>query len=83
MLCKYKNILGEPNKGIHSIRLFNIAIMDLLMTIAAAVILGIFVFKGGICIIILLFLSLFFLGIILHRIFCVNTTINKAIFGYV
>lgn len=83
MLCKYKNILGEPNKGIHSIRLFNIAIIDLLMTIVAAVLLGIFLFNGNICIIILLFLSLFFLGIILHRIFCVNTTVNKAIFGYV
>lgn len=83
MLCHYKNILGEPNKGIHSIRLFNIAIMDLLMTIAAAVLLGVLVFDGSKCIIILLFLSLFFLGIILHRLFCVNTTINKAIFGYI
>ena len=83
MLCHYKNILAEPNKGIHSIRLFNIAIMDLLMTIAAAVLLGVLVFDGTKCIIILLFLSLFFLGIILHRLFCVNTTINKAIFGYI
>ncbi len=81
MLCKYKNILGEPNKGIHSIRLFNIAIVDLLMTIVAAVLLGIFLFNGNICIIILLFLSLIFLGIILHRIFCVKTTIDKFLFG--
>lgn len=33
---------------------------------------------------ILLFIIIFFiLGIILHRLFCVNTTINKAIFGEV
>ena len=35
-LCAYKNILGEPNKGIHSYRVFNIAIVDVLMTIITA-----------------------------------------------
>ncbi len=27
-LCKYKNILGEPNKGFHSIRICNISVSD-------------------------------------------------------
>ena len=33
MLCDYKNILGEPNKGLHKYRIFNIAIVDVLLTI--------------------------------------------------
>lgn len=32
-LCKYKDALGEPGKGIHSYRLFGIAIADVLMTL--------------------------------------------------
>ena len=27
MLCQYKNIFGEINTGVHSYRLFNIAII--------------------------------------------------------
>ena len=32
-ICKYKDIFGKPNDGVHSIRFLNIAIVDLLMTI--------------------------------------------------
>jgi hypothetical protein len=28
MFCKYKNIFGEEGKGVHSYRIFNIAIVD-------------------------------------------------------
>ena len=35
-LCQYKNIFGEPKKGIHAYRIFNIAIVDLLLTIFIA-----------------------------------------------
>ena len=41
-LCKYKNVLGEPNKGIHSYRLFGLAIADIVMTIVAAFIISYF-----------------------------------------
>lgn len=37
-LCKYKNILGEPGKGVHSYRIFNIAIVDVLLTLILLVI---------------------------------------------
>ena len=37
MLCKYRHIFGKENTGIHSIRLFNIAIVDLTLTILAGV----------------------------------------------
>jgi hypothetical protein len=75
-LCKYKNILGKPNKGIHSYRIFNIAIADVIMTIIAAFLISYFFnFPFFITLIIL-----FILGIILHHIFCVKTTIDKLLF---
>jgi hypothetical protein len=75
-LCKYKNALGEPNKGIHSYRLFGVAIADVVMTIIAAFIISYF-FKVSF---VYTSIVLFILGIILHRIFCVKTTIDKVLF---
>ena len=75
-LCKYKNALGKPGKGIHSYRIFNIAIMDVIMTLIVALILS-YLFNIKF---IYLSLILFILGIILHRIFCVRTTIDKLLF---
>ena len=71
MLCKYKNILGKVNKGVHSYRLFNIAIVDVILTILGAFIIHLFTPTYNFYLILLLF---FILGIILHRIFCVKTT---------
>ena len=75
-LCKYKNMLGEPNKGIHSYRLFGVAIADVIMTIIAAAIIAYFRKQSFISVLLFLFL----LGIVLHRIFCVRTTIDKMLF---
>ena len=75
-LCKYKNIFGEPKKGIHSYRIFNIAIIDFILTIILGIIISYFTkIKKIYCII-----SLFIFGIIMHHLFCVNTTINNLIF---
>jgi len=74
-LCKYKNILGVPGQGPHSYRIFNIAIVDVILTIIAAYIIS-YIFN-------ILFLktsiTLFILGILLHRLFCVRTTIDKLL----
>lgn len=76
MLCKYKYYFGRPGKGIHSYRLFNLAIVDVLETIGMAMLLSYFTqLHLGYCLIIL-FLS----GIILHRLFCVRSTIDKLLF---
>lgn len=76
-LCKYKNIFGQENTGIHKYRFLGLAILDVIGTILIACIIGyIFNFNIILCIAIA-----FILGIILHRMFCVNTTINKLIFG--
>lgn len=76
-LCKYKNSLGKPCEGIHRFRLFNIAIMDVLFTILGAFIIHLavpnFKFEH-------VLLVLFLLGIVLHHLFCVRTTIDKWLF---
>jgi len=74
-LCKYKNIFGEPNKGVHSYRLFGLAIVDVVMTIIGAYIISLITrYKFS-----YILVFLFILGIILHKIFCVKTTINKLL----
>ena len=35
-LCKYRDMFGKPNTGIHSIRIGNIAVVDVLLTILLA-----------------------------------------------
>lgn len=76
MSCKYQNIFGEPNTGVHKYRLFNIAIVDLAMTIGIAFLIARW-FKLNFLIVLLMFLIL---GIIAHRVFCVRTTIDKLLF---
>lgn len=77
MVCQYKNLFGEVGKGIHSYRIFNIAIVDVLLTIIGAFIIHLFVPQYSF---IFILSVLFLLGIILHRIFCVRTTIDKLLF---
>jgi len=78
MLCQYKDIFGEVGKGIHSYRIFNISVVDVLLTILGAFIIWRFIPKYSFLYILI---SLFLLGIILHHIFCVRTTLDKVIFG--
>lgn len=81
-LCPFKaysEIFGKPNKGVHSYRILDLAIADIIMTIIGAIIISL-IFKINLF---LTLIFLFLLGIVLHRLFCVNTTINKMIFGIV
>ena len=75
-LCKYRNALGVPGKGAHSIRLGGVAVVDVIMTLVGAYIISYyartsFAWTAA---------GFFLLGIILHRIFCVRTTIDKLLF---
>ena len=76
-LCKYANIFGEHGKGVHSFRIFNIAIVDVVLTIIIAYFIN-KKFKKGFYKTLLI---IFIIGIISHRIFCVKTTIDKIIFN--
>ena len=75
-LCKYKNIFGKPDTGVHSYRIFNIAIVDVLLTILAAIVIAYLNKISYVKTTIVLFL----LGIFIHRIFCVRTTVDKWLF---
>lgn len=81
-LCKYSNIFGAPDTGLHKIRIFNIAIFDTMLTIIVALIFyfimnKIFYEKISFWVILLI---LFIMGILMHRLFCVRTTIDKLLF---
>lgn len=77
-LCRYKNIFGKPNTGAHSYRLFNIAVVDVIFTTALAFFIQYYITPET-NIYEILFLC-FVTGIIMHRIFCVRTTIDKLLF---
>ena len=82
-LCKYKNIFGEVGTGLHSIRVFNIAIFDVLSTILVGIVINI-VLEQYFNIYIRLWVLLIFLfavGIFLHRLLCVRTTVDKFLFS--
>jgi len=81
MLCKYKDLLGKPKEGLHSIRIFNIAAVDVLLTLILAFIISRFIkitsvslTNFWICLLLLILLSIF-----LHTIFCVETTITRKL----
>lgn len=75
-LCNYSNIFGKPKEGIHSYRIFNIAIVDLGVTILLSKIISYAYNLNSL----IVFLSLLVIGIISHKLFCVNTTLNSIIF---
>jgi uncharacterized membrane protein YcaP (DUF421 family) len=83
MSCRYSGIFGEPGKGVHSIRLFNVAVVDVVCTIILAIITNklIYGLKGTYYSLTVITIIWFILGIILHKLFCVKTTIDKVIFG--
>ncbi len=76
-LCQYKNIFGKPGEGPHSYRIANIAVVDVLVTVIGAFLISkLFKWKF-----LKTLLVLFIIGILAHKVFCVKTTVNNAIFG--
>jgi len=77
MFCKYKDVLGKPRQGVHKYRIFNIAIVDVLLTLLLSAILS-FIFHTHFLIVLTI---VFLIGILLHYLFCVKTTIHLFLFG--
>ena len=73
--CQYKNIFGEVGKGIHSYRLFNIAIVDVIQTFIGAIIIA-YIFNINV---ILVFIALMIFSVFIHYLFCVDTTLTKIV----
>jgi hypothetical protein len=77
MLCPYKDMFGKVGEGVHSYRVANIAIVDVIMTIIGAFVLH---YLYPMYSVLFIAIVLFLLGIILHRLFCVRTTIDRLLF---
>ena len=75
-LCKHKHVFGKPGEDAHQYRIFNIAIVDTLLTVLLAYIIAYF---SGISLMYVI-PGTFFFGIVLHRLFCVRTTVDKLLF---
>jgi hypothetical protein len=76
-LCKYKTIFGEPRTGIHKYRIFDYAILDILITIFVIILLS-YIFKLS-----LVYATIFItiVMIITHRLFCVRTKTDILLFS--
>jgi hypothetical protein len=75
MPCPYANIFGKPNTGVHSIRLFGLAVVDTVLTIIGAYLIA----KAYNIVFWQSFLGLFVLGEVLHYIFGANTAFLQMI----
>lgn len=78
-LCKYSDIFGKPKLGLHRYRVFDIAIFDVIGTLFLAYIMHLYYSDISYWIYLV---GLFILSIILHRILCVKTTVDKYISTY-
>ena len=82
-LCPYRNILGKVREGVHAYRFMDIAIVDVFMTVLGAYVIWWILhtlLKKTISFFLIL-IGLFGLGIVLHRLFCVPTTVDQWLFG--
>lgn len=77
MLCRYANMLGKPREGAHSLRFGGVAIVDVLLTVLVAW--GWARYKHARLVPVVV--CLFIIGIAMHRLFCVRTTVDRALFA--
>lgn len=85
-LCKYKDVLGKPNEGLHQYKFFGLAVVDLMLTALLSLFLS--SRKNGrnmekkFCLqkFLFYFFGLWVFGTILHVMFCVDTPVSKKFF---
>lgn len=75
-LCKYANIFGQPNEGVHKYRVFDFAIVDIICTILAGYLISKYFNKS----LFLTILFMFIIAIFVHELFCVKTRLNTLLF---
>ena len=76
-LCKYKDMFGKPNTGLHSIRFMGVAIFDVVFVLICAILIA-WIFKWPY---IPTIIGVYILGIVVHHAFCVRTAVDVALFG--
>ena len=75
--CPYKNVFGAPGQGVHSLRIADIAVVDVGLTM----LLGLIVSRASGWSFGPTTAACFLFGIVCHRVFCAETTVDKALFG--
>lgn len=76
MSCRYKDALGVPREGVHSYRLFNIALADVGLLLLFAWLVKFLASTSYALAVLISFL----IGVVLHRVFCVRTTLDRILF---
>jgi hypothetical protein len=76
--CRFKDALGKPGQGFHAPRILGVAALDLLGTALVAWLIA-RARRGWHPVPV--FLVLMALAVVLHRLFCVDTALNVALFG--
>ena len=77
-LCQYKNIFGEPGQGAHKYRIFGLATIDLGLTALLAFLISSHLSSNSQwTMFMLIFVGLLVLAIFVHRLFCVDTALNR------
>jgi len=74
--CQYKDIIGKPGEGAHSYRFLGFAVVDTVTVIIAALLVA-WYFKLNVW---YTLVGFFIAGILVHRLFCVRTTVDKLLF---
>lgn len=73
--CKYNNIFGNPREGLHAYRVFDLAVVDVLLTVALAYTISVH-FKTHFLETVL---TILLLGIFMHWLFCVDTKVARIL----
>jgi hypothetical protein len=75
MVCRYKDIFGKPGTGVHSVRLFDIAVVDVVLTLIASHYIA---KRYGFNFYETVF-WMFVIGEVAHYIFCVDTKVMRIL----
>jgi hypothetical protein len=70
MSCKFKNLLGTPNKGVHKWHIGPFAVADTLLTIALAIVVALLLKIN----VLITFPLVFIIGELFHIVFGVQTS---------
>jgi len=76
-LCKYKNIIGEPNTGLRKkYRIFDVAVVDTVVTLLAVYLISYFSGYSFLYTLVITFIVM----VLSHRLFCVRSTTDRWLF---
>ena len=82
-LCQYRDLFGKPYEGIRQSRfpIINIAVADTIAVLIVAYLITYWLYGNDLMKFICVLIALILIGILAHKLFCVNTALNVALFG--